>query len=200
MEAPVTAIILLVAVVVIGVAAFGLTSAVVGYQQSLVQQQHEADQLSAEVELLAGPLIHDRNGNGYNITVLPYFFSQQYPSTVYLIVGTTNLSPSALPFLDPSQISPFSQVYQNGKSITNDQSAYKLLSSIYTVSGHQLNSGPIKAYVDSPSSPISQGIPITFQFNSIGKFVVIWVVAQLGSNYYMIGSYAESNSTLIQVS
>ncbi|WP_126451087.1 hypothetical protein [Sulfodiicoccus acidiphilus] len=200
MDAPITAIILLVAVVVIGVMAFGLTSAVVGYQESLVQEQHEADQLTAELELLAGPIV-GTSSTGYNVTVLPYFYSQQYPSQVYLVAGVTNVSPYVLLFLSPSSSLPPSSVYVQGENIVNEQSAYKLLSSIYSVSGRQLNSEDVKAYVDSPSSPQSKGVPITFHFSTPGDYVVFWVVAEVGANYYLIGTYAESNSSsLIQVS
>jgi hypothetical protein len=182
-ESVVQTMIIVIAVMVVGLAIFGYTSAFLAPTEAFTIAEQQAAQIAAQTTISPGPLLVSSNGVG-SVVVEAYdpSYSGNYTLYVFLIPSYLVTSAGVVTPNSPVVDNVYFTVYLPNKiqasTITGTQ--------IYDINGNELYQGKLLVY------SIPANTPVTIYLYKVpnqgkGYYIVIWLMINNGLYMFRVG-------------
>jgi len=182
-ESVVQTMIIVIAVLVVGLAIFGYTSAFLAPTEAFTIAEQQAAQIAAQTTISPGPLLVSSNGVG-SVVVEAYdpSYSGNYTLYVFLIPSYLVTSAGVVTPNSPVVDNVYFTVYLPNKiqasTITGTQ--------IYDINGNELYQGKLLVY------SIPANTPVTIYLYKVpnqgeGYYIVIWLMINNGLYMFRVG-------------
>jgi hypothetical protein len=182
-ESVVQTMIIVIAVMVLGLAIFGYTSAFLAPTEAFTIAEQQAAQIAAQTTISPGPLLVSSNGVG-SVVVEAYdpSYSGNYTLYVflipsYLVTSVGEVTPNS-PVVDNVYFTVYLPNKIQASTITGTQ--------IYDINGNELYQGKLSVY------SIPANTPVTIDLYNVpnqgkGYYIVIWLMVNYGSYMFRVG-------------
>jgi len=182
-ESVVQTMIIVIAVMVVGLAIFGYTSAFLAPTEAFTIAEQQAAQIAAQTTISPGPLLVSSNGVG-SVVVEAYdpSYSGNYTLYVflipsYLVTSAGEVTPN-LPVVDNVYFTVYLPNKIQASTITSTQ--------IYDINGNELYQGKLLVY------SIPANTPVTIYLYKVpnqgkGYYIVIWLMINNGLYMFRVG-------------
>jgi len=182
-ESIVQTMIIVIAVMVIGLAIFGYTSAFLAPTEAFTIAEQQAAQIAAQTTISPGPLLVSSNGVG-SVVVEAYDPSYSGNYTLYVFLIPSYLVTSAgvvtpnLPVVDNVSFTVYLPNKIQASTVTSTQ--------IYDINGNELYQGKLMVY------SIPANTPVTIKLDKVpnqgkGYYIVIWLMINNGLYMFRVG-------------
>ncbi|MEJ2776870.1 hypothetical protein WIW90_11850 [Sulfolobaceae archaeon RB850M] len=181
-ESVVQTMIIVIAVMVLGLAIFGYTSAFLAPTEAFTIAEQQAAQIAAQTTISPGPLLVSSNGVG-SVVVEAYdpSYSGNYTLYVflipsYLVTSVGEVTPNS-PVVDNVYFTVYLPNKIQASTITGTQ--------IYDINGNELYQGKLSVY------SIPANTPVTIDLYNVpnqgkGYYIVIWLMVNYGSYMFRV--------------
>lgn len=182
-ESVVQTMIIVIAVMVVGLAIFGYTSAFLAPTEAFTIAEQQAAQIAAQTTISPGPLLVSSNGVG-SVVVEAYdpSYSGNYTLYVflipsYLVTSAGVVTPNS-PVVDNVHFTVYLPNKIQASTITGTQ--------IYDINGNELYQGKLLVY------SIPANTPVTIYLYKVpnqgkGYYIVIWLMINNGLYMFRVG-------------
>jgi hypothetical protein len=182
-ESVVQTMIIVIAVLVVGLAVFGYTSAFLAPTEAFTIAEQQAAQIAAQTTISPGPLLVSSNGVG-SVVVEAYdpSYSGNYTLYVflipsYLVTSAGVVTPNS-PVVDNVQFTVYLPNKIQASTVTGTQ--------IYDINGNELYQGKLLVY------SIPANTPVTIYLYKVpnqgeGYYIVIWLMINNGLYMFRVG-------------
>jgi hypothetical protein len=182
-ESVVQTMIIVIAVMVLGLAIFGYTSAFLAPTEAFTIAEQQAAQIAAQTTISPGPLLVSSNGVG-SVVVEAYdpSYSGNYTLYVflipsYLVTSVGEVTPNS-PVVDNVPFTVYLPNKVQASTVTGTQ--------IYDINGNELYQGKLSVY------SIPANTPVTIDLYNVpnqgeGYYVVIWLMINNGLYMFRVG-------------
>lgn len=182
-ESIVQTMIIVIAVLVIGLAIFGYTSAFLAPTEAFTIAEQQAAQIAAQTIISPGPLLVSSNGVG-SVLVEAYDPSYSGNYTLYVFLIPSYLATSA------GEVTPNSPVVDNVQFtvyLPNGKQASTVTATrIYDINGNELYQGNLLVYSIPANTPVTINL-YNVPNKGIGYYVVIWLMIYNGLYMFRVG-------------
>lgn len=182
-ESVVQTMIIVIAVLVVGLAIFGYTSAFLAPTEAFTIAEQQAAQIAAQTTISPGPLLVSSNGVG-SVVVEAYdpSYSGNYTLYVFLIPSYLVTSAGVVTPNSPVVDNVHFTVYLPNKI----QASAVTATQIYDINGNELYQGKLLVY------SIPANTPVTIYLYKVpnqgeGYYIVIWLMINNGLYMFRVG-------------
>lgn len=182
-ESVVQTMIIVIAVMVVGLAIFGYTSAFLAPTEAFTIAEQQAAQIAAQTTISPGPLLVSSNGVG-SVLVEGYDPSYSGNYTLYVFLIPSYLVTSAgvvtpnLPVVDNVDFTVYLPNKIQASTVTATQ--------IYDINGNELYQGKLSVYSIPANTPVTINL---YKVPNQGKgyYIVIWLMINNGLYMFRVG-------------